>query len=36
MTNSIDLSDFFILAFIAIVFFTGCVVIFKFMRSGKK
>jgi hypothetical protein len=36
MNNTIDLSDFFIIAFIAVVFVTGAVVIFKFMRAGKK
>jgi hypothetical protein len=36
MNNSPDLSDFFIIAFIAIVFVTGAVVVFKFMRGGKR
>lgn len=34
--TSLDLSDFFIIAFVAMVFITGIVVIFKFMRAGKK
>jgi len=36
MRNQVDLSDIFIIAFIAMVFITGCVVLFKFMRGGKK
>jgi len=31
-----DLSDFFIVAFVATVFITGCVVVYKFMRGGKR
>lgn len=30
-----DLSDFFIVAFVAIVFGTGCVFIYRLMRSNK-
>lgn len=36
MQQSLDLSDFFIIAFIAAVFISGAVVVFKFMRGGKK
>lgn len=36
MKNSVDLSDLFIIAFVAMVFITGCVVVFKFMRGGKR
>lgn len=36
MKNSVDLSDLFIVGFIAVIFITGCVVVFKFMRGGKK
>ena len=36
MKQSLDLSDFFIVAFIAAVFISGAIVIFKFMRGGKK
>lgn len=36
MKNTIDLADFFIIAFIFIVFVTGSIVVFKFMRGGKK
>jgi hypothetical protein len=36
MHNSLDLSDLFIIGFIAIIFVTGAVVVFKFMRGGKK
>lgn len=36
MKNSVDLSDWFIIAFIAMVFITGCIVVFKFMRGGKR
>jgi len=36
MGNSVDLSDLFIIAFVAMVFITGCVVVFKFMSGGKK
>ncbi len=35
-SNSLDLSDYFIIAFVAMVFITGIVVVFKFMRAGKK
>jgi hypothetical protein len=34
--NRVDLSDLFIIAFIAMVFITGCVVLIKFMRGGRK
>jgi hypothetical protein len=36
MHNQPDLSDYFIIAFIAVIFVTGCVVVFKFMRAGRK
>jgi len=36
MQNDIDLSDLFIILFVAAIFITGCVVVFKFMRGGKK
>jgi len=36
MNQSVDLSDVFILIFVAAVFITGAVVVFKFMRGGKK
>lgn len=36
MRNTPDLSDLFIIAFVAVIFITGCVVVFKFMRGGKK
>jgi hypothetical protein len=32
----IDLSDLFIVAFVALVFITGCVVLLRFMRGGKR
>ncbi len=31
----LDLAEFFIVAFVALVFITGCVVVFKFMKGGK-
>jgi hypothetical protein len=31
-----DLSDLFIIAFIATIFIIGCIVVFKFMRGGKR
>ena len=34
--NKLDLSDVFIVMFVAVVFITGCIVVFKFMRAGKK
>jgi hypothetical protein len=33
MKQSMDLSDYFILAFVAIVFIGGVVLVFKFMRG---
>lgn len=36
MNNSVDLGDIFIMAFISVIFITGAVVLFKFMRGGKK
>jgi hypothetical protein len=33
--NKLDGGDFFILVFIAIIFVTGAVVVFKFMRKRK-
>jgi hypothetical protein len=36
MIFAIDLSDLFILAFIATIFLTGATVVYKFMRGGKK
>ncbi len=36
MNNTLDLSDVFIIAFVAMIFVTGCIVVFKFMRGGKK
>jgi hypothetical protein len=36
MRNSVDASDLFIIAFIAMVFITGAIVVFKFMRGGKR
>jgi hypothetical protein len=36
MHNEPDLSDFFIIAFVAVVFIAGCIGVFKFMRAGKK
>jgi len=36
MRNRVDLSDIFIIAFVAMVFITGIVVVFKFMRGGKR
>jgi len=36
MNNSPDLSDIFIILFIAVVFVTGAVVVFKFMRAGRR
>lgn len=36
MKNSMDLSDLFIVAFVAVIFITGCVTVFKFMRGGKR
>jgi len=36
MHNEPDLSDFFIIAFVAVVFIGGCIGVFKFMRAGKK
>jgi len=36
MKNKIDLSDLFIIAFVAAIFVTGAVVVFKFMRGGKR
>jgi len=35
MRNRLDLSDLFIIAFVAGIFITGCVVVYKFMRGGK-
>jgi hypothetical protein len=36
MKRKPDLADMFIIAFIAMVFITGVVVVYKFMRGGKK
>jgi NAD/NADP transhydrogenase beta subunit len=36
MQNGIDLSDVFIILFVGAIFITGSVVVFKFMRGGKK
>lgn len=36
MKQSLDLSDFFIIAFIVAVFISGAIAVFKFMRGGKK
>ncbi len=36
MNNTLELSDVFIIAFVAMIFVTGCIVVFKFMRGGKK
>jgi len=33
--SSLDGADLFILAFVAIIFITGAVVVFKFMRNKK-
>ncbi len=33
MAKPLDLSDLFIIAFIAVVFFTGAYTVFKFMRN---
>jgi hypothetical protein len=35
MNKQLDGGDFFILAFIAIVFISGAIVVFKFMRNRK-
>jgi hypothetical protein len=34
-SSSIDVSDIFIVVFVAIIFVTGAVVVFKFMRNKK-
>jgi hypothetical protein len=36
MNSGPDLSDLFIIAFIATIFIIGAYVVFKFMRGGKK
>ncbi len=36
MNNTLDFGHYFIIAFVALIFITGCVVVFKFMRGGKK
>jgi hypothetical protein len=36
MRQGLDLGDLFIIAFVALVFISGCVVVFKFMRGGKR
>jgi len=36
MDNTPGLGDYMIMAFIAVVFITGAVVVFKFMRGGKR
>jgi hypothetical protein len=36
MNNSPDLSDYFIIFFIAIIFILGVFGVFKFMRAGRK
>ena len=36
MQTGVDLSDIFIILFVAAIFITGSVVVFKFMRGGKK
>jgi hypothetical protein len=34
-SNSLDISDIFIVVFVAIIFVIGAVVVFKFMRNKK-
>lgn len=36
MKGSVGLGEIFIMAFISVIFLTGAVVLFKFMRGGKK
>jgi hypothetical protein len=36
MNNQLDLSDLFIVAFVATIFITGIIVVYKFMRAGKR
>jgi hypothetical protein len=36
MKHKLDLSDVFIIMFVAAIFFTGIIVVFKFMRGGKR
>jgi nitrate reductase gamma subunit len=36
MKGSTDASDYFIIVFIAVVFITGAVAVYKFMNAGKK
>ncbi len=36
MQNEVGMPEYTIIAFIAIIFVTGIVVVFKFMRGGKK
>jgi hypothetical protein len=36
MNNTPDLSDITIMIFVGMVFITGVVVVFKFMRGGKR
>jgi hypothetical protein len=36
MRGSVGLGEIFIMVFISVIFITGAVVLFKFMRGGKK
>jgi hypothetical protein len=36
MQNTLGTPELFIIAFVAMVFVTGCIVVFKFMRGGRK
>jgi hypothetical protein len=36
MKQQADLTDFVIIAFIAVIFIIGAIAVFKFMRAGKK